>query len=52
MVLGGGKFVVGGPIGKFFPILEIFPPVGNEIYVRGFPLGVETIGEFEIDGEF
>ena len=51
MVLGGGKFIVGGQVDNFFPVLEIDPPVGNEICARGCPLGVETIGEFETDGE-
>ena len=52
MVLGGGKFIVGGSIGKFCAILEIVPPVGKKICARGFPPGSETIGEFKTEGEF
>ena len=52
MVLGGGKFILSGPVGKFFPMLEIVPPVGNRNCARDLPPSVETIGEFETDGEF
>ena len=51
VVLRGTNFTASGPIGNFCPILEEVPSVDNEICARGFPLGVETIGEFETDGE-
>ena len=52
MVLGGGYFTTGGPVGKFFPILEMVSPVGDGTWARECPPGVETIKGVEKDGGF
>ena len=52
VVLGGGMFATGGTISKFFPILETIPPADDGTYDGECPLGVDTIGEVETDGEF
>ena len=52
LVLGGGVFTAGGPIGRSFPILEMVPLVGRETCAGKFPSAIETIKEVETDGEF
>ena len=52
LVLGGGVFIVGSSTDRFFPILDMVPLVGKITWAGGCPLGMETIGGVENDGEF
>ena len=45
-------FITGGPIGKFFPILETGPLVDDVTYTGEFPPIIETIEGVETDGEY
>ena len=51
VVLGRGIFDAGGPIGKFFPMLEMGPLVDDRTCIGECPPIIETIGGVEIDGE-
>ena len=43
VVLGGGIFLTGGPIGKFCPMLEMGPLVDDLTCTGEFPPGTKTI---------
>ena len=45
-------FTTGGPVGRFYLMLEIVPSIDDGIGARGCPSGVETIGKFETNGDF
>ena len=52
MLVLGGVSTTDGPIGRFFPILEMVPPVAKITWDGDFPTVIGNAGEVETNGWF